>query len=169
VHDTAEVSSEAEISKGAKIWHYCQIRAGVKIGENCILGKNVYIDFGVKIGDNCKIQNNCSIYHGAVIEDGVFIGPHVVLTNDNNPRAINPDGSLKSADQWKVGKIIVKSGASIGANSVVLPNVTIGRFALIGAGSVVTKNVQDYSLVYGNPAQKYGKVDKLGNISRINK
>jgi acetyltransferase-like isoleucine patch superfamily enzyme len=164
IHQTAEVAKNAKIGKNTKIWHYSQIREHVRIGKNCIIGKNVYIDSKVKIGDNCKIQNNCSIYHGTVIDDGVIIGPHVVCTNDKIPRAINRNGKLKTESDWKVGKIHVEYGASIGANSTILPNVTIGKFALIGAGSVITKNVPDFALVYGNPAQVRGQVNKEGKI-----
>ena len=162
-HPTAEVSDKAKIGRKTKIWHNVQIREGVEIGENCIIGKNVYIDLGVKIGNNCKIQNNCSIYHGTTIGNGVFIGPHVVFTNDKIPRAINEEGSLKTATDWEAGKIFVETGASIGANSTILPNVTIGKFAMIGAGSVITKNVPNYALIYGNPARQFGRVDKSGN------
>lgn len=162
-HSSAEVSDKAQIGLDTKIWHLCQIRENTKIGNNCIFGKNVYVDFDVVIGDKVKVQNNSSLFHGAVIEDGVFIGPHVVLTNDKNPRAINADGSIKSDDDWEVGKILIKKGASIGARSVILPNVTIGEFAMIGAGSVVTKDVPDFGLVYGNPARLHGYVDEKGN------
>lgn len=162
IHKTAEISSKAKIGKNVKIWHYVQIREGAEIGDNCILGKNVYIDFDVKIGKNCKIQNNVSIFHGTVIEDGVFIGPHAVLTNDKNPRAINPDGSLKKDSDWEVGTILVKKGASIGAGVIILPGVTIGKFALVGAGSVVTKDVPDFALVHGVPAQIKGFVCQCG-------
>jgi UDP-2-acetamido-3-amino-2,3-dideoxy-glucuronate N-acetyltransferase len=160
--DKAIISKDAEIGKNTKIWHFTQIRENAKIGDNCIIGKNVYIDSGVKIRNNVKIQNNSSIYHGSEIEDGVFIGPHVCLTNDKLPRAITEDGKLKTEKDWKVGKILVKKGASIGAGSIILPDVTIGEFAMVGAGSVVTKDVPDYGLVYGNPAKPQGKVDKSG-------
>ncbi len=147
------ISEKATIGKNTKIWHFVQIREGAVIGENCIISKGAYIDAGVKIGNNVKIQNNASIYHGATIEDGVFIGPHVCFTNDKIPRAINPDGSLKQASDWKITPIHVKKGASIGTNAVILPGVTIGEFSLIGAGSVVTKNVPDYAIAVGNPAR----------------
>lgn len=160
IHPTVEIAESAIIGKNTKIWHYSQIRENVAIGNNCIIGKNVYIDFGVKIGDNCKIQNNSSIYHGSIIENGVFIGPHVILTNDKYPKAINSDGILKTASDWEVGNINIKSGASIGAGSVILPNVTIGENAMVGAGSVVTRNVPDNSTVYGNPAMVHRKVGK---------
>tara|TARA_Y100000310_G_scaffold274378_1_gene290357 strand:- start:3302 stop:3808 length:507 start_codon:yes stop_codon:yes gene_type:complete len=156
------VSKDAKIGKNTKIWHFTQVRENVVVGENCILGKNVYIDHDVKIGNNVKIQNNCSIYHGSEIEDGVFIGPNVCLTNDKTPRAINEDGTLKDNKDWTVDKIKVKKGASIGAGSVLLPGIVIGEFAMIGSGSVVTKDVPDFGLVYGNPAKLEGYVDKNG-------
>jgi acetyltransferase-like isoleucine patch superfamily enzyme len=126
------------------------------LGQNCILGKGAYVDFDVQIGDNCKIQNRASIYHGVTLENGVFVGPHVVFTNDRNPRAVNPDGSLKSDDDWELSRILVREGASLGAGSIIVAGVTVGRFALVGAGSVVTRDVPDYGLVYGNPARLHG-------------
>lgn len=164
IHPSAEVSDKANIGDSVKIWNLAQVREGVVIGDNSTLGKNVYIDSDVRLGSSCKIQNNCSIYHGSTIEDGVFIGPHVVFTNDKNPRAINFDGAVKKETDWVAGKILVKYGASIGASSVILPGVTIGRFALIGAGSVVTQDIPDFGLVYGNPARLVGYVDERGRI-----
>ena len=162
IHSTAEVSAKAQIGSGTRIWHLVQIREGVVFGQNCIVGKDVYIDFGVKIGDNVKIQNSALIYHGATIEDGVFVGPQVCLTNDRMPRAITSDGHLKGNDDWIVGPILVKYGASLGAGSLILPNVTIGRFALVGAGAVVTRDVPDHALVVGNPARRVGYVCHCG-------
>lgn len=161
-HPTSEVSPNAKIGSGTRVWHLVQIREGVVIGENCIIGKDVYVDFDVHIGNNVKIQNNVLVYHGATIEDGVFLGPQVCLTNDRNPRAITPDGLLKGNDDWVVGPTLIKYGASIGAGSIILPNVTIGRFALVGAGSVVTRNVPDHGLVVGNPARLTGYVCRCG-------
>ncbi|MEI7792461.1 MAG: acyltransferase [Candidatus Berkelbacteria bacterium] len=163
-HETADVSEKAEIGSGTKIWNYAQIREGVKIGADCILGKNVYIDSNVRIGNKCKIQNNVSVFHGVTIEDGVFVGPHVCFTNDKNPRAIDESGNLKSADDWDVSEISVGYGVAIGANSTILPGVSIGEFALIGAGSVVTKDVASYNMVFGNPARVHGIVDKAGKL-----
>ena len=162
IHQTAEVSMKARIGSNTQVWNFAQIREGVIIGENCIIGKDVYIDFDVKIGDNVKIQNSALIYHGATIEDGVFIGPQVCLTNDRMPRAITSDGQLKGNDDWLVGPILVKYGASLGAGSLILPNVTIGRFALVGAGAVVTRDVPDHALVVGNPARRVGYVCHCG-------
>ena len=117
------------------------------IGENCILSKGVYVDAGVFIGNNVKIQNYVSVYHGVTIEDGVFVGPHVCFTNDLYPRSVNADGSLKAADDWTLSPILVKEGAAIGANSTIVCGTTIGRWAMIGSGSVVTKDVPDHGLV----------------------
>lgn len=166
IHPTADVSPQASVGEGTSIWHYCQVREGARIGEQCILGKNVYIDLNVQIGDRVKIQNNCSVYHGVVVESGVFLGPHVVLTNDLYPRAINPDGSLKGDSDWEVGPILIRYGASIGARSVILPGVAIGRFAMVAAGAVVTRNVPDYGLVIGSPARLAGYVCACGQRLR---
>lgn len=158
IHPTADVSAEARIGEGTRIWNQAQIREGAQIGAECIISKNVYIDFAVQIGNRVKIQNNVSIYHGVTVEDGVFIGPHVCFCNDVLPRAITPSGALKGQEDWEVGRVLVRTGASIGAGSIILPNVTIGAFALIGAGSVVTRSVPDQGLVYGNPARLEGYV-----------
>ncbi|MEK6844011.1 MAG: acyltransferase [Nanoarchaeota archaeon] len=162
IHKTAEVSEKATIGEGTKIWNHSQIREGAKIGENCIISKNVYIDRNVEIGNNVKIQNNVSIYFKAIIEDGVFIGPHVCFTNDKIPRAINHDGTLKGLEDWNPEKTHIKQGSSIGANSTLLSGITIGKWVMIGAGSVVTKDVPDYGLVVGCPARLVGYVCKCG-------
>ncbi len=161
-HETASVSDKATIGSETKIWNYVQVRENAHIGENCIISSYVYIDFGVKIGNNVKIENRVSVYHGVTIEDGVFIGPHVCFTNDKVPRSVNPDLTLKSGDDWEVSEIHIKKGASIGANSVILPGVTVGEWAMIGSGSVVTKDVPDHALVFGNPARVKGFVCKCG-------
>jgi len=162
IHVTAEVSEKASIGDGTSIWHQCQIREGVKIGENCILGRGVYVDAGVSIGNNVKIQNYVSVYHGVTLADGVFVGPHVCFTNDMRPRAINPDGSLKAADDWVLSLTLVKRGAALGANSTIRCGVTIGEWAMVGSGSVVTRDVPDYGLVAGNPAKLRGFVCPCG-------
>jgi UDP-2-acetamido-3-amino-2,3-dideoxy-glucuronate N-acetyltransferase len=162
IHETAEVSPDAQIGSGTKIWHQAQVREGAVIGKNCIIGKDVYIDFGVIIGDNVKIQNGALIYHGVTIEDGVFVGPQVCITNDRTPRAITHDGRLKREDDWTVEPILVRYGASIGAGAILIPPVTIGRFAMVAAGSVVTKNVPDHVLAVGVPAHLVGYVCPCG-------
>jgi UDP-2-acetamido-3-amino-2,3-dideoxy-glucuronate N-acetyltransferase len=166
IHKTADVSKDAQIGENTSVWNQSQVRENAIIGNNCVLSKNVYICSGVKIGNNVKIQNNVSVYQGVTIEDGVFVGPHVCFTNDKTPRAINPDGTLKTGsgnpDDWEISKTIVKYGASIGANSTIVCGVNVGRFALIGAGSVVTKDVKDNALVYGNPAVNHGFVCDCG-------
>lgn len=164
-HPTAIVAPQAKIGRGTKIWAFAQIRENALIGKNCILGLGVYVDANVRIGNKVKIQNNASIYQGVEIEDGVFIGPHVCLVNDKTPRALNKKGGLKTSADWKRGKIVIKKGASIGANTTVLPDITIGEYAMIGAESVVTRDIPAYSLAYGNPARVKGKVDKQGNVS----
>jgi UDP-2-acetamido-3-amino-2,3-dideoxy-glucuronate N-acetyltransferase len=166
IHPTAEVAPSAQIGSGTSIWNQSQIREGARIGSGCIIGKNVYVDVGVVIGGNVKIQNNASVYHGVTVEDGVFIGPHVCFTNDRIPRAVNRDGSLKTDDDWEVVPILVRRGAAIGANSTILPGVTLGRWAMIGAGSVVTRDVADYTLAAGNPARRIASVCSCGQVLR---
>lgn len=165
IHPTAEVSEKARIGEGSSIWHQAQVREGVSIGEKCIIGKGVYVDEGVSIGNNVKIQNYVSVYHGLTIEDGVFIGPHVCFTNDMRPRAVNPDGSLKAADDWVLSETLVKRGAALGANSTIRCGITIGEWAMVGSGSVVTKDVPAHGLVYGNPARLHGFVCACGEIT----
>lgn len=154
-HVTAEVSNNATIGEGTKIWNGVQVRDGSHIGNECILSKDVYIDSGVIIGNRCKIQNSVSVYQGVSIEDEVFIGPNVAFTNDKVPRAFNSD--------WKLTETLVKKGASLGANSTIICGITIGEFAMVGAGSVVTKDVPPFTLVVGNPARQVSKIDKAGN------
>jgi UDP-2-acetamido-3-amino-2,3-dideoxy-glucuronate N-acetyltransferase len=168
VHATAEVSPEAVIGIGSKIWNHAQIRPHATLGENCVIGKGAYIDVNVIIGDNCKVQNYVSVFDGVTLEDGVFVGPHVCFTNDMQPRAINPDGTLKAADDWVLTPTLVKKGAAVGANSTIRCGITIGEWAMIGAGSVVTKDVPPNALVVGNPARQIGWVcacgTRLGDI-----
>lgn len=162
IHPTADVSDEARIGDGTSIWHQAQVRPGASLGKNCNIGKGVYIDTQVSIGDNVKIQNYVSVYHGVTIEDGVFVGPHVCFTNDLRPRAINADGSLKSADDWVLSETRVKRGAALGANATIRCGVTIGEWAMVGSGSVVTRDVPAYGLVFGNPARLRGFVCPCG-------
>lgn len=162
IHPTAEVAETAVLGSGVAIWNNAQVRGGAAIGDETSLGKNCYVDADVVLGARCKVQNNVSIYHGVTIRDGVFVGPHVCFTNDRIPRAINPDGSRKNSDDWIVLETLVDTGASIGAHSVVLPGMTIGRFALVGAGSVVTRSVPANGLVVGNPARLAGWVCDCG-------
>jgi UDP-2-acetamido-3-amino-2,3-dideoxy-glucuronate N-acetyltransferase len=162
IHVSAEVSDKACIGDGTSIWHQSQVREGAQLGQNCILGKGVYIDAGVIIGNNVKIQNYVSVYHGVTIEDGVFIGPHVCFTNDMRPRAINPDGTLKAAEDWILCRTLIKRGAALGANSTIRCGIRIGEWAMIGSGSVITHDVPDYGLVVGNPARLRGYVCPCG-------
>jgi UDP-2-acetamido-3-amino-2,3-dideoxy-glucuronate N-acetyltransferase len=162
IHPTADVSPHAQIGTGSRIWANVQIRERAQIGSNCIIGRNCYIECDVVVGDNVKIQNNASLYVGLTVEDGVFIGPHVVFTNDKLPRAINANGTLKSATDWHVGQTLVRYGAAIGAHSVIVTGVTLGRWAMIGSGSTVTKDVPDHALVVGNPARVIGWVSANG-------
>lgn len=163
IHPTAEVSSSAKIGERTSVWHQAQIRDNAIIGCDCIIGKGVYVGADVKIGNRVKIQNYVSVYEGLTIEDGVMVGPHVCFTNDLLPRAITPEGELKGADDWELTTTLVREGVGIGANSTIRCGVTIGRWALVGAGSVVTKDVPDFGLVYGNPARLRGFVCPHGH------
>jgi len=163
IHSSSVVSEKAEIGEGTQIWLFCQVREDVKIGKSCIFGKGVYVDSGVTIGDNVKIQNNVSVFAGVTIEDGVFVGPHVCFTNDLQPRAVNPDMSLKSAHDWVISKTLVKGAAALGANSTIVCGTTIGKWSMVAAGSVVTKDVPDHALVRGNPARVVAWVCTCGH------
>ena len=154
IHPTAEVSDEAVIGDGTKIWNLAQVREKSVIGKDCIISKNVYVDTMVKLGDRVKVQNNVNIYHGVEVEDDVFLGPSMTFTNDFYPRAFNAD--------WEITYTKVKKGASIGANATIVCGNTIGEYAMIGSGSVVTKDVPAYALVVGNPARQIGWVCKCG-------
>lgn len=162
IAEDASVDSSAEISHDSIVWNLTQVRDHVAIGAECIIGRNVYIGSGVKIGNRVKIQNNSLIYEPAVVEDGVFIGPATVFTNDAYPRAITPDGELKSASDWEAVGVTVRTGAAIGARSVCVAPVAIGEWALVAAGSVVTQDVPDFALVAGTPARFKGWVGKTG-------
>ena len=156
IHPTAEVEEGARIGAGTRIWHHAHVRSGSVFGTECVLGYGVFVDTGVVIGNRCKLQNRVSVYHGVTLEDGVFVGPHVTFTNDKTPRSITPDGAVAGADYWTVTPTLVKEGASIGAGAVVLPGITVGRWAMVAAGAVVTRDVPDHGLVAGNPARLRG-------------
>ncbi len=157
-----DVDPGAAIGQGTKVWHYAQIREGAVLGRDCVIGRGAYVGPGVRIGDNCKIQNYALVYDPAVIEDGVFIGPAVVLTNDRYPRAVSPDGALRGADDWDPVGVTIHHGASIGARSVCVAPVTIGAWALVAAGSTVIRDVPAFALVAGSPAKQVGWVGKHG-------
>lgn len=156
IHKTAVIDKGAIIGSGTSIWHFCHVMPEAQIGEGCTLGQNVYVDKGVRIGDRCKIQNNVSVYKGVTLEDEVFVGPSAVFTNDAMPRAAFP----KEIDQYE--KTLVKRGATIGANATILCGVTIGEYAFVAAGAVVTCDVRDFYLVGGVPATEMGWMCRCG-------
>ena len=162
IHSTADISSSAKVGDGSSVWHYAQLRENCNVGENVIIGRNVYVGDGVSIGDNSKIQNGALVYEPAILERGVFIGPGVILTNDQFPRAVNPDGSQKTGSDWTPVGVTVREGASIGAGSVCIAPVEIGAWALVAAGSIVTKSVPSFAVVAGSPAKRIGWVGKAG-------
>ena len=162
IAETADIDPRSSIGDGSQIWHLAQIREFAHIGNGSIIGRGAYVGPGVIIGKNCKIQNYALVYEPALLEDGVFVGPAVVFTNDVFPRAINTDGSRKTNDDWHAVGVTVRTGASIGAHAVCVAPITIGRWALIAAGAVVTKDVVDYALVVGVPARRIGWVGRSG-------
>ena len=160
---SADVSDESVIGAGTKVWHLAQVRELAQVGENCVIGRGAYIGPGATLGDNCKVQNYALVYEPAVLEAGVFIGPAVVLTNDVFPRAVTPDGALKTEDDWAKVGVTIRQGAAVGARAVCIAPVTIGAWATVAAGAVVTKDVPDFALVAGVPARRVGWVGKAGH------
>jgi acetyltransferase-like isoleucine patch superfamily enzyme len=159
---TADVDERATIGAGSSVWHLAQIREDAVLGKNCVIGRGAYVGAGVRIGDNCKIQNYALVYEPAVLEDGVFVGPAVVLTNDTFPRSVNPDGTLKSGADWEPVGVTLREGCSVGARAVCVAPVTVGRWATVAAGAVVTRDVPDFALVAGVPALRVKWVGRAG-------
>jgi UDP-2-acetamido-3-amino-2,3-dideoxy-glucuronate N-acetyltransferase len=155
IHPTAVVEDGAEIGAGTRVWHFAHVRSGARIGERCVLGKSVFVDAGAVIGSSCKVQNFVSVYSGVTLEDEVFVGPSAVFTNDLHPRA--------SGDDWELLPTLVRRGASIGANATILSGLTLGEWAMVGAGAVVTQDVPAHRLVVGNPAKEAGWVCRFGH------
>lgn len=156
VHPTAEVEDGAQLGPGTKVWHLVHIRSSARLGRGCTIGRNVYIDANVEIGDLVKIQNNVSVYQGVTLEDEVFVGPCAVFTNDLRPRAQSPG--------WQIVPTVVRKGASIGANATLICGIEVGSYAMVAAGAVVTRSVEPYRLVAGNPARPIGWVDEAGQV-----
>jgi acetyltransferase-like isoleucine patch superfamily enzyme len=166
IAETADVDARAHIGAGTRIWHLAQIREDATLGANCNVGRGAYVGPGVSLGDNCKLQNYSLVYEPARLGHGVFIGPAAVLTNDEYPRAITPDGQLKGGDDWTAVGVVIGDGAAIGARAVCVAPVTIGRWALVAAGAVVVSDVPDFALVVGVPARRVGWVGKAGRPLR---
>jgi UDP-2-acetamido-3-amino-2,3-dideoxy-glucuronate N-acetyltransferase len=162
VAESADVAVDAVIGDGTSVWHLAQVREGARLGRNCVIGRGAYVGTGVVMGDNCKVQNYALVYEPARLSDGVFVGPAAVLTNDLHPRAVNPDLTLKSADDWHAVGVTVREGASVGARAVCVAPVVVGRWATVAAGAVVTRDVPDFALVAGVPARRIGWVGRAG-------
>jgi acetyltransferase-like isoleucine patch superfamily enzyme len=169
VHQSADVDSSVLLGPGTTVWHLAQIRENARLGRECIVGRGAYVGPGVIIGDRVKLENYALVYEPARLEDGVFIGPAAVLTNDLYPRSVDVDGKLKRPADWDAHGVLVRSGASLGARVVVVAGCTIGRWALVAAGAVVTRDVPDFALVAGVPARQTGWVGRAGaRLAAIN-
>lgn len=162
VHASAAVEDGVELGVGTKVWAATQVRRGARIGRDCNVGRNVFVDVDVRVGNAVKIQNNASLFEGVELEDGVFVGPHVIFTNDRVPRAVTPDLQLKTTDDWHLDRTLVRTGAALGAGTVVITGRTIGAWSMTGAGTVVTEDVPDHALVVGNPGRIIGWVSASG-------
>ncbi len=162
IQESADVAESAQLGEGSSVWHLAQVREDAQLGENCIVGRGAYVGTGVHMGDNCKLQNYALVYEPAHLEDGVFVGPAAVFTNDHYPRSVDPDGKLKRGDDWEAVGVTCKTGSSIGARAVCVAPVTIGRWAMVAAGAVVISDVPDFALVAGVPARRIRWVGKAG-------
>lgn len=162
ISDSADVDGDAQIGTGSSVWHLAQVREHASLGVECVIGRGAYIGTGVVVGNHCKVQNYALVYEPARLGDGVFVGPGVVFTNDTYPRAVNPDGTAKSAADWEAVGVTVHEGAAIGARSVCVAPVEIGAWSLVAAGSVVVHHVASHALVAGNPARRIGWVGRTG-------
>jgi UDP-3-O-[3-hydroxymyristoyl] glucosamine N-acyltransferase len=163
VHETALVEAGATLGPDAKVWHHAHIRRDAKIGARCVVGKGAFVDFGVSVGADSKLQNYACVYHGVSLGRGVFVGPHVVFTNDKRPRATAPDFAQLRDGDWEVGETTVGDGASFGAGATVLPGVRVGAWAMVGAAALVTRDVPPFALVVGIPARRIGWVCPCGS------
>jgi acetyltransferase-like isoleucine patch superfamily enzyme len=163
VQPTAQVADSATIGDGTSVWELAQVREDARLGSGCIVGRGAYVGPGVLMGDNVKLQNYALVYEPAELGDGVFIGPAAVLTNDEYPRSVDPEGNLKRGGDWEPVGVKIGAGASIGARAVCIAPVRIGRWAMVAAGAVVTKDVPDFALMVGVPARQVGWVGRAGH------
>lgn len=162
IEQSADVAADVQLGDGSSVWHLAQVREGAVLGANCIIGRGAYVGSGVTMGANCKLQNYALVYEPAVLGNGVFIGPAVVFTNDHYPRSVDPAGNLKTGNDWEPVGVTVLDGASVGARAVCVAPVTVGRWAMVAAGSVVVKDVPDFALVAGVPARRIRWVGRAG-------